>query len=88
MLLSWFVYVPIYLSILRRRSPDLYRKLGGRPVLGAKDLFYLLIYLRRRDYLVGGDTTVSRHSRTLAMTLFGGLVVGVGGAVLRYLVGM
>lgn len=87
MMLSWLVYVPIYLVILRRRSRTLYERLGGRPFLGAHDLFTLMIFLWRREYLATDDPTVSRHSRILAVTLFGGLAVGIASPTLGYWLG-
>lgn len=84
-LLSWFFYVPVYLAILSRKAPDLYEKLGGIPVLGARALFYFSIFLFRGDYRASGDATVSRHSRILAVTLYGGFAVAVCGTSLRYL---
>jgi hypothetical protein len=84
-LLSWLIYVPIYLAILRRKAPDLYAKLGGIPFLGARQLFYLSIFLFKGDYRASRDATVCRHSRILAVTLYGGLAVAVAGTSLRYL---
>lgn len=84
-LLSWFIYVPIYLAILRRKAPHLYATLGGIPFLGGRQLFYLAIFLFKGDYRASGDATVCRHSRILAATLYGGFAVAISGTSLGYL---
>lgn len=82
MFLSWLIYVPIYLLMLRRRAPDLYERLGGIPIMRAASLRRLARFLINKSYLSSQDEVVHRHSRILSVTLLGGMAAAVGGALL------
>ena len=82
MFLSWLIYVPIYLLMLRRRAPDLYERLGGIPIMRAASLRLLARFLINKSYLSSQDEVVHRHSRILSVTLLGGIAAAVGGSLL------
>lgn len=91
MFLSWIVYVPLYLMILRRRAPDLYQGLGGMPIMRAASLRHLFRFLINKTYLSSRDQVVLRHSRIMSVTLLGGIATVLGGtlyAVLMRLAGI
>lgn len=79
-LVAWVVYLPVYLRMLKLRAPELYQRLGGVPFLGSRDALRLLLFLAK-DGRLASDAQIARHSRMVLIVLFGGLSVGVGGAI-------
>lgn len=68
-LLSW-LYIPVFMLILRRRAPRLYSGLGGFPFVNSQ--LNLMMFFMRRRYLSSIDPVVIRHGAILRVTLCGG----------------
>jgi hypothetical protein len=75
---SWFVYIPIFLRLMKARDPTLYSAAGSQTFPSSSDAFLLYRFFLRKAFATSADAAVRFNGAILHWTFGWAFIIALG----------